>query len=698
MAVNIGPRIGIEGEAEYRKQLQNIIQQQKTLSAEMKATASAFNANTSAQEKARAKAENLSKQIDLQRQRVEAAKRMVEESAKAYGEADTRTLKWRQALAEATADLNNMESELSATNDEIENLGDGFEDATDSVDDAADSLDDASDALEDSSDAAGHASDGWSAFGQVVANIVTDVLRKAVDMAKEFGSGMIEAAAEAAASNAQFSQTFGELEGQASQMVESIAADTGIISTRLRDSAASVYAFARASGASTSEAMTLTEQALRVAADAAAYYDMSLEDATETVLSFIKGNYANDAALGLSATEATRNAAAYELFGVKFNELTEIQKQQTLLHMVEDAQRLSGAVGQASRESDGWANVTGNLAEEWRKAQVVIGTPVLEGLIPVVQDLTADMNNFTENVLPGIVEGFEWFIKNLPTIRILIIGLGAALVAYNWVGIVMGISSAVIGAAGAFKAFGAALLANPVGIVIIGITLLVATIKYLWDNCEWFRDAVKAVLAAIVSAAKSVYDWVVNAFRDIGNFFTVTIPSWFKTAMSAVSGFVSNIKARFDEIRSSITAKINAARDAVKNAIEKIKGFFNFKVSLPHIPMPHFSVQPPGWKIGDLLKGTIPSLSVSWYKKAYDNPVVFTRPTVLPTANGLMGFGDGRGAEVVIGMNRLEELVAANRGTYAPQIYVYGAPGQDVGQLADEVMRRMQYQINRRVG
>lgn len=90
------------------------------------------------------------------------------------------------------------------------------------------------------------------------------------------------------------------------------------------------------------------ERALRVAADSAAYYDRSLEDTTESLQSFLKGNFENDAALGLSATETTRNAAAMDLFGQKFKDLSEIQKQETLLKMVEDSMKLSGAMGQAS--------------------------------------------------------------------------------------------------------------------------------------------------------------------------------------------------------------------------------------------------------------------------------------------------------------------------------------------------------------
>ena len=55
MAVNIGPRIGIEGEKEYRKQVNNLITQAKTYSAEMRELESSFDDETSAMEKNRKK-------------------------------------------------------------------------------------------------------------------------------------------------------------------------------------------------------------------------------------------------------------------------------------------------------------------------------------------------------------------------------------------------------------------------------------------------------------------------------------------------------------------------------------------------------------------------------------------------------------------------------------------------------------------
>lgn len=196
----------------------------------------------------------------------------------------------------------------------------------------------------------------------------------------------IEAAAEVRAKTSAFGQTFGDMADVATEAIGRVADNAGILQTRLNTLGSKIYAFARSSGGEVDESMSLMERALTVAADAAAYYDTSVEQATETLQSFLKGNYENDAALGLSATETTRNAAAMELFGKKFQELTEIQKQQTLLKMVEDAQALSGAMGQAAREADGWENVIGNLKESWRQLKARMGEPVLDTVTPVVED------------------------------------------------------------------------------------------------------------------------------------------------------------------------------------------------------------------------------------------------------------------------------------------------------------------------
>ena len=211
-----------------------------------------------------------------------------------------------------------------------------------------------------------------------------------------FGKKALETAASVNAANSAMSQTFGELEGAASAAITRVADESGILETRLKSTATGIYAFAKTSGMDSASALGMMEDALQVAADSAAYYDRSLEDTSETLKSFLKGNYANDAALGLSATEYTRNAAAMKLYGKSFQNLSEAQKQLTLLQMVKDANDLSGATGQAAREADGWENVIGNLKEAWKQLIAVIGQPVLKLAIPVVQSMAAALQRMTE--------------------------------------------------------------------------------------------------------------------------------------------------------------------------------------------------------------------------------------------------------------------------------------------------------------
>ena len=141
MAVSIGPRLGIDGEKEYRNSINQIIQQAKTLDSEMKLVTSSFDENTDAQEKATRTSEVLNKQIDVQKKRVDALNEMLEKSADLYGENDTRTLKWQEAVNGATAELNNLERQLERTQDAVEDMGDSVNDSAGGMDDLGEAAD-----------------------------------------------------------------------------------------------------------------------------------------------------------------------------------------------------------------------------------------------------------------------------------------------------------------------------------------------------------------------------------------------------------------------------------------------------------------------------------------------------------------------------------------------------------------------------
>lgn len=228
---------------------------------------------------------------------------------------------------------------------------------------------------------------------------------------KQFGQQCIESAAQVNAANSQFEQTFGSMESQAKSAIQSVAKESGILETRLQGVGTSIYAFAKTTGMDSANALNMMQEALQVTADSAAYYDRSLEDTAESLKSFLKGNFENDAALGLSCTETTRNTAANKLYGKSFTELSESQKQLTLLEMVKDANKLSGAIGQASRESDGWENVTGNLKESWNQLLAVVGKPILQVATNIVQKLSSAITKLTEyakGAINALSKLFNW--------------------------------------------------------------------------------------------------------------------------------------------------------------------------------------------------------------------------------------------------------------------------------------------------
>lgn len=115
MARDIGPKIGIDGEAQYRKEIQDIIQQAKTLDAEMRSVASAFDEDTEAKKRNKAVSQEIQKQIEVQKSKIQLLANMAERSAEATGENSRETLQWKEALANAKAQLNNLEGTLEST-------------------------------------------------------------------------------------------------------------------------------------------------------------------------------------------------------------------------------------------------------------------------------------------------------------------------------------------------------------------------------------------------------------------------------------------------------------------------------------------------------------------------------------------------------------------------------------------------------
>lgn len=322
----------------------------------------------------------------------------------------------QDAARRLDSNLNDLggNNDLDGLNSDLTNAERNMDDLTDSTRQVGDGMDDATREVRDFGDAADRES--RNAEGSFVK--MADTAKKiggllvavfAVDQLKDFGTELAATAGAAEASKAQFSTVFGDMEGEAAKRLSAIGGEATILENRMKDSFTKIAAFAKTGGMDTADSLDLADRSMRAVADSAAFYDRSLEDTTESLQSFLKGNFENDAALGLSSTETTRNAAANELYGKSFKDLSEAQKQLTSLQMVEDANKLTGALGQASRESDGWENVVGNMTQAWTDFKGEIGAPVLKVAVAGIKGITSAVQSLnTQAIGNGIGKAFDF--------------------------------------------------------------------------------------------------------------------------------------------------------------------------------------------------------------------------------------------------------------------------------------------------
>lgn len=368
-------------------------------------------------------------------------------------------------------------------------------------------------------------------------------------------------------------------------------------------------------------------------------------------------------------------------------------------------------------------------------------------------------------MLPQIIQPI---IDNLPTIIISIVNA----LLQNLPALIQGLISLVMGIVGAlpqiiqalvdalptiYEMVTTAMLQNLPALIQGAIQLVMGIVKAL-------PQILSSLMKALPNAFKGIWQGVQNVFSGVGSWFGEkfsgakekatqawsdvkakfsnikngitnafsNVGSWFKDKFtSAKNGVVnawSNVKSKFTDIKNGVvnafanvkeklSAPFTKARDTIKGVADKIKAFFKGEIKMPKIKLPHFSVKPSGWKIGDLLKGSIPSLGIDWYAKAMDNPMLMTKPTIFgynPVTGNLQGGGEVPGGEVVSGagtlMNMIQNAVAAqNSGIeyylqkiiellakFFPQMLE--AMAAEKGMTVDELVRMLAKPMNRELG
>lgn len=357
----------------------------------------------------------------------------------------------------------------------------------------------------------------------------------------------------------------------------------------------------------------------------------------------------NDAVVALSgiANETERDQLAMELFGKSADSLAGIIDDggAALKEMGDQAEELGLILDQDTLDSLNATNDTidqlkGNIAGTMAQIGADVGTV----LAPVLEKGAELIGKITERLRELTPEQTETILKIAGVVAAIapVLIIGGKLI--SGIGSLVSVIGTVVGVLG--------------GPLTLAIGAAIAIGVLLWKN--W--DKIKAV-------AINVRDGVVSAWNSLKEKVSTVIDS--------IRGKIDALKEKFEDIKAKAA-----------EVVQKIKDFFNFRIELPKIKLPHLQItySPASSSVARFFGiSNIPHLSIQWYKKAYDNPVMFTSPTVLNTPSGMKGFGDGSGAEIVMGLDKLRQLVGSQANGVT--INIVQQPWQDAKAVAHEVQR-----------
>lgn len=328
-----------------------------------------------------------------------------------------------------------------------------------------------------------------------------------------------------------------------------------------------------------------------------------------------------------------------------------------------------------------------------------------ENILPVLQAVAAFV---VENVVPALAAVAEFVLGSLvPILSVIfetIVGtLGNIEVAWQAVwGVVSSVFMAVWEAISAAAEMFMGVIQGVIDAVSAGIS---GDWEGVWRGIgEVFSSIVNGILRlganifnALATTVSSIITGLFNTFSGImRNIYNVASSIWnnIKSTVSNVAnslvsgvvgtfnGFVSTVTGIFDKAAYAITHPMETAKSAIKGIVDAIKGFFTgFKIQIPHIKLPHFSIKPSGWQIGDLLEGKIPSLGIDWYAKGgeFNSPAIIGvgeagRETVLPLSNPRTMRNVGEAIAEAGGMGDLSAVLAELRAMRRLLEAVLGAP------------------------
>lgn len=482
MATSIGPKIGIDGEKEYRDSISQLIQQGKTLDAQMRAVAAAFDGQAESEKDAEKQTELLNARIQTQKDYIQQLADMAQRSAQQTGENSTQTLKWREALANAEIKLSDLQRGADGAGAEVDALGS-------EMDAAGGQAEDFGAALTDNLQA-----------DEIISN-----LESMVTAIVKVGKAMVNTARESAAHADEIltlstniglsTDTLQEFQYMAELTDTSVETITGSLTKLTRNMDAAREGSGSAAEAFDALGVQVTDGEGALRDNEAVFYDVI-------------------DALGRMDNATERDALAMAIFG---------KSAQDLNSLIATGSEGIAAYAQEARE-------VGYVLDGETLAALGATDDAFQRLDLMV---AASKNQLAAEFAPVILDLANFVLDNGDTIIAILAGIGTGLAVFNVASTVMALVQSVQafkaaneGATVAQALLNTVMNANPIVLIITLIAGLVAAIITLWNTNEDFRN------------------WVTSTWEGIRDFFGGLIDGAMTWGSDLIDNFINGLWAR----------------------------------------------------------------------------------------------------------------------------------------------------------
>ena len=392
-AYDIGPKIGIEGEKEFRNSIKAIDSQIRALGSELKTLSKEYDENdrsidgvvkkqktlNSAIDATENKIKLLTSQYEKQSAELRKLEDALEKARRENGEGSDEALKAEAALAKQATTVNRLENQLQTARGQLAGFGNQLDNLGNRATIAGDKLQSAGDKI------TGIGSKISSA-GNVLTGTVTAPLLAA-------GAAAISMASDYEESLNKVDVAFGESSDRIREFAKTTVDTYGIAEGTALDMAALFGDLATSMQVPRDEAADMSEVLVGLAGDLASFKNISLDQVGTALKSIFTGETESLKELGVVMTEANLDAFALaEGFGKTTDEMTEAEKVQLRYQYVLNATK--NAQGDYARTADGTANSLRTMQESTKELGVAFGQELLPTITPVIQGATKMIKSF----------------------------------------------------------------------------------------------------------------------------------------------------------------------------------------------------------------------------------------------------------------------------------------------------------------